>query len=588
MGLNRGVLALGTLAAGAGLIAEAPAAAQTVAPTREELTRPQLAPPAPKSTLNVIGGVERSPCPLANPEFNDVRVTISDVDFNNLQGATPEEMRVTWADYAGTEHPVSVICEIRDRAATYLRNKGYLAAVQVPTQRIENGQVRLELLYARVTTIRARGETGGAEAKLAGYLQKLTEDEIFNRFRAERYLLLARDLPGYNVQLVLKPAGTGPGELVGEVSVIRRAYTVDAMVSNLAAEETGRWGGQLRAQAFGLTGLGDETYVSIYSTSDLEEQQIFQFGHSFRPGNEGLSVNAQFTYAWTKPDVLIDPDDPALKSRTIFATLGVAYPFIRTQEKNLSLGAGFDFVNQKTDFFGPTSRDRLRVIWARADFDAIDLRSRRPKWRVGGTLEVRRGIDVFDASKSCPLVGCPDGSPGQARRDADSTATVIRFNGSAEVGLFDKLAIALAPRAQYAFDKLLAFEQFTAGNYTVGRGYEPSILTGDSGVGVAVELRGPRLNPFRRTPLTVQPYVFGDAAWAWTRDAVLEDVPGAHFHDPRHLKSVGAGLRGELSDRAAIDMTFAVPIEEVGFFDQHRRPDPRFLMTFTTRLLPWS
>ena len=55
MGLNRGVFALGTLAAGAGLLAEVPAAAQAVAPTREELTRPQLAPPTPKSTLNVIG-----------------------------------------------------------------------------------------------------------------------------------------------------------------------------------------------------------------------------------------------------------------------------------------------------------------------------------------------------------------------------------------------------------------------------------------------------------------------------------------------------------------------------------------------------
>jgi len=29
-------------------------------------------------------------------------------------------------------------------------------------------------------------------------------------------------LPGYNVQLVLKPAGTAPGEMVGEVSVIRQ------------------------------------------------------------------------------------------------------------------------------------------------------------------------------------------------------------------------------------------------------------------------------------------------------------------------------------------------------------------------------
>jgi hemolysin activation/secretion protein len=589
MGLGRGVYALGTLAAGAGLLAEVPAAAQTLAPTREELTRPQLAPPAAKSTLNIVGGVERSPCPLANPEFNDVRVTISNVDFNNLKGATPEEMRHTWADFAGAEHPVSVICEIRDRAGTYLRNKGYLAAVQVPTQRIENGQVRLELLYARVTTIRARGETGGAEAKLAGYLAKLTEDEIFDRNRAERYLLLARDLPGYNVQLVLKPAGTGPGELVGEVSVIRRAYSVDFMVSNLAAQETGRWGGQLRGEVYGLTGLGDSTYASIYSTSDFKEQQIVQAGHSFRPGNEGLSVKTQFTYAWTKPaSELLEPGDPEIKANTLFATLGFAYPLVRTQSKNLSLGAGFDFVNQKTDFFVPIARDRLRVLWARADFDAIDLQSRRPKWKVGGTLEVRKGIDVFDASQSCPLSGCPGGATPQGRIDADPTATLVRFNGVAEIGLFDKLAIAVSPRAQYGFDKLLAFEQFTAGNYTVGRGYDPSILTGDSGVGVSVELRGPRLNPFRRLPVTVQPYVFGDAAWAWTRNATLEDVPGAHFHDPRHLKSVGGGVRGELSDRAAVDMSVAVPLEEVGFFGDHRRPDPRFLLTLTTRLLPWS
>jgi hemolysin activation/secretion protein len=586
MDLRAGVYVLGSLAASAGLFAESPVAAQAVAPTREELTRPQLAPPPAKSTLNVIGGVERSPCPLANPEFNDVRVTISNVDFHNLKGATPDEMRQTWAEYAGTEQPVSIICEIRDRAATYLRNKGYLAAVQVPTQRIENGQVRLELLYARVTTIRARGQTGGAEAKLAGYLSKLTQDEIFDRNRAERYLLLARDLPGYNVQLILKPAGTAPGEMIGEVNVIRRAYAVDAMVSNLAAKETGRWGGQLRAQAFGLTGLGDETTVSIYSTSDFKEQQILQASHSFRPGNEGLTISGQFTYAWSQP-ALEDVEDN-LKSKTLFASLGAAYPLIRTQEKNLTLGAGFDFVNQKTDLLIPIARDRLRVLWARADFDAVDLRSRRPKWRVSGTLELRHGIDVFDASETCPQSGCSDGSTPQARIDADPTAMVVRFNGTAELGLFNSLAVAVSPRAQYAFDKLLSFEQFTLGNYTVGRGYEPSIITGDSGVGVAVELRGPRLSPFQRMPLSIQPYAFGDAAWAWTRGSLLEDQPGAHWHDPRHLKSVGAGVRGEFGDRAAIDMSLAVPIDEAGLLNERRKPGPRFLLTLTTRLLPWS
>src|SRR3990170_7469497 len=101
-----------------------PVAAQSVAPTREELTRITTPEEAPRSTLNIVGGVERSPCPLADPRYADVKVTINEVVFNGLKGATPEEMRATWSPFAGTEQPVAVLCEIRDAAATHLRNKG--------------------------------------------------------------------------------------------------------------------------------------------------------------------------------------------------------------------------------------------------------------------------------------------------------------------------------------------------------------------------------------------------------------------------------------------------------------------------------
>jgi len=178
------------------------------------------------------------------------------------------------------------------------------------------------------------------------------------------------------------------------------------------------------------------------------------------------------------------------------------------------------------------------------------------------------------------LVGfeCADGSIPQSRFDADPTATLVRFNGLAEFGIGNSLAVALLPRAQYGFDKLLAFEQFTVGNYTVGRGYDPSTLTGDSGAGVSVELRGPRLSPFNRTPLQIQPFVFGDAAWTWTR---------GQFSDPKRLTSAGGGLRGEFSDRLALDALVAVPLEKAGMIDE-KKGDPRFLLTLTTRLLPWS
>ena len=571
MGVRPHLLALKCVTAGSGLLAltAAPALAQSVAPTRDELTRPQTEAPPPKSTLNVVGGVERAPCPLANPEFADVRVRVSDVQFNNLKGASPAEMRRTWADFAGTDQSVAVICEIRDRAATYLRDKGYLAAVQVPTQRIENGVVRLELLYARVTTVRARGQTGGAEAKLVGYLSKLTEDEIFDRNRAERYLLLARDIPGYNVQLILKPAGTAPGELIGEVSVIRQPYSLDAVVQNLAADETGRWGGQLRGQVFGLTGLGDATFVSVYSTLDFKEQQIVQVGHSFRPGSEGLTISGQFTYAWTKPSIDSNPGDPAIKARTLFATLGLSYPLIRTQSRNLTLGGGLDYVDQKVDFFGPLTRDHLRVAFIRADFDAVDLSSRRPKWRAGGAIELRQGLAILGATRKSDNVM-------PSREDGRATGTLVRLNATGEFALTDTLAVAVAPRAQIGLDPLLSFEEFTVGNYTVGRGYDPATLTGDSGAGVSVELRGPRIATFKRSRLLVQPYLFGDAAWVWNKN-----MSG----DPEHLKSAGGGLRAGLDGRLSIDAAVAVPLERAGI--ENRRGSPRFLLTVTTRLLPW-
>ena len=543
-------------------------------PTRDELeniNRPRIEE-APR--LSIAGGVERSPCPLADPQYKDIPVTISNVTFNNLKGASPAELEPAWRPFAGQPQSVAVICEIRDAAATILRNKGYLAAVQVPTQRIENGEVRLEVLYARISAVRARGETRGAEKKLEDYLGRLSEDEIFDRYRAERYLLLARDLPGYDVQLTLKPAGTGQGELVGEVTVVRRPYLVDFTVQNYAAKATGRWGGQLRAQAFGLTGLGDATTIGLYSTADFKEQQIAQIGHEFRPGSEGLVVGGQFTYAWTQPDLGAAGGD--LDAETLFAQAYARYPLQRTQAANLWLGGGFDYVDQDVDLGpNPLTRDKLRVIWVRADYDAVDLGAARPRWRAGASLEARKGVDLFDASPNCRGVGCPGGATPPSRLDGKATATVIRASGVGEFALGRDFAFALLPRAQYAFDPLLSFEEFTGGNYTVGRGYDPGVILGDSGVGVSAELRGPRYRVKDDAELRVQPYVFGDAAWTWNKGSDPDD----------HLSSAGGGLRAELGDRFRLDATLAVPLERAGL--QTKRGDPRFLLTFTTRLLPW-
>jgi hypothetical protein len=58
---------------------------------------------------------------------------------------------------------------------------------------------------------------------------------VFNRFEAERWLLLARDVPGHDLRLILKPAGTGAGEMLAEVSLERTPVVLDLSVQNLSA-----------------------------------------------------------------------------------------------------------------------------------------------------------------------------------------------------------------------------------------------------------------------------------------------------------------------------------------------------------------
>ncbi|MGV3511848.1 MAG: ShlB/FhaC/HecB family hemolysin secretion/activation protein [Novosphingobium sp.] len=543
------------------------------APSRDELRGIAGQTPAPSSRLSIKGEIERSPCPLDDPQYAEIKVNISEVTFNNLKELSQDELSSTWKPLVGTQQPISVLCEIRDAAGTMLRNKGYLAAVQVPTQKIENGQVRMEVIYARISTIRARGETRGAEAKLQQYLGALTEDEVFNQRRAERYLLLARDLPGYNVQLTLKPAGTGPGDLVAEVSVLREPYAVDLTIQNLSSEATGRFGGQLRAQAFGLTGMGDVTTLSYYATSDFSEQHIVQGSHEFRPGSEGLVVGGQLTYAWTKPDVAGLPANVSLDARTLFASLYARYPIMRSLARNLWLGGGLDLVNQHVDLIAPLTRDKIRVAWARLDLDAVDTARAVPRWRMSSSLELRQGLAILDATRPCQGAACAASVPA-SRADASPTATVLRWQGEYERSV-GRVSFLLAPRAQYAFKPLFSFEEFSAGNFTVGRGYDPGELIGDNAIGTTAELRGPRLPFGKSRSVRIQPFVFGDVAWVWNKD-----VSGS-----QRLTSAGGGVRSEIGGRFRLDATLAVPLEKVGL--QASRSKPRFLVTLTTRLLPW-
>lgn len=560
--------------------------AQTaVPPTREEVTRPVITPPPPQSKLEVEGGIERSPCALDGPEFKSIHFVLRGTEFDGLQGLTRADLAATYAGFMGRDVPIATVCEIRDRAATILRDAGYIAAVQVPEQRIEGGIIRFQVLMAHLTQVRVRGEASGAETILAAYLNQLTKRPLFNRFEAERYLLLAKDLPGYTVRLTLRPDGTTPGDVIGDVTVQRLPAYVDFIVQNGGSKALGRWGGLLRGQVFGLTGLGDRTILSLYSTSDLHEQQTVQLGHDMRIGPEGLSLGGTFTYAWARPTV---PNANVL-AKTMLGTLELGYPFMRREATTLRGSAGIDLVDQNVWLNHiPLSRDRLRVAFLRLGLDAIpgeigpQFSSGEPPWHVTGLIELRQGLRALGATRDCGPTGINCLSAGQippSRLAGQSDATVLRVTLYGELRPVPKLTFALGARAQYAWQPVLSFEEFSAGNYTVGRGYDPGALLGDKGWGTQAEIRYGSRIPLSATRPAIEGYAFWDHALVTHRDSPIIVT------QREYLNSVGAGARVNW-DRFVLDASLAVPLTHVGPFNA--KPDPRLLVSLTTRLWPWK
>jgi hemolysin activation/secretion protein len=185
------------------------------------------------------------------------------------------------------------------------------------------------------------------------------------------------------------------------------------------------------------------------------------------------------------------------------------------------------------------------------------------------------------ATHDCGPLGVNCLGPGDvppSRVVGQSDATVLRLTGYGEVRPIAKLTFALGLRAQYAWRPLLSFEYFSAGNYTVGRGYDPGSLLGDRGYGTQLEIRyGSRIAVSANRP-AIEGYAFWDHAQVGHRASSIIVT------QRQHLDSIGAGARINW-DRFVLDAGLAIPLTHIGPFDT--KPDPRLLVSLTTRLWPW-
>lgn len=497
-----------------------------------------------------------------------MQVTVTSVTFQGSTALTPEELRATYADYLSRPQPVAVICAIRDRAARMLFDRGVLARVEIPEQRIAGGALILEVIEAQVVNVRVRGDIGPAQEAVERYVEKLRGMQPFDMQKAQRYLLLASDIPGVSMRAAIRPSTSGQrGAVDIDVSVTRDAYDAVANVQNLGSKAVGRWGGLLRGEADSFTRYGEATSLTAFRTIEANEQWLVQAASSGRFGGDGWIGRASGVYGESRPGGAAAA--LGLKSTSVVGNVEAAYPLLRTRTQNINLSGGFDYIDQKSEIsgVGTFSRDHLRVLYLRADGDSRTDVAGRPVQLFGGAT-VRKGVSIFDATDS--------GDPLLSRGGAKPDAWLVRGAGSAETPINDRLVAGLRVQAQYSGSSLVPYEQISLGSLTIGRGYDPAAVLGDSGVSGAFELRYGAIQVHPQ--VQAAPYAFFDAGYVRNNNAAASGLLRN-----RTLRSVGAGVAFRVANRANLEFTVAQPLDST--LPGTKRKDTRVLVQLTASLL---
>jgi hemolysin activation/secretion protein len=552
-------------------------------PTREQAEVPLGKAEAPKPQVNVDSrrAIDAGPCPLRD---STVRVDLQTVRYAAPANETvPPELLQLLAPIGPSvtgDQPIAAVCDIRDAANAALNRAGYVALVQIPPQEITGGELQLTVIAARITDIVVRGDADRYRNALRPRVEQLKALYPLNKRDAERILLLAGDIPGLNVQLVLRAAGTKPGEVIGDMVVDASSVQVIANVQNAGSHQLGRELGTVRADIFGLTGLSDRTFLAVSNSFQFKEQHVIQGGHEFGLGGSGFRLGLRNSYAISQPSI----PNLALRSRTIIAGLDLSYPIIRQVSSGLAAFAGVEYLNQETRVRTgqqrvPFTRDRLTIAFARVEGYTGQLRADgTSSWSLVGNAELRQGVNLFNPTPRRQI----SGGFSPSRFDGNGRATVVRGTLDGSWSPVRGVWLNGSVFGQWSNSALLNLEEFSIGNLTYGRGFDPGANGADRALAYRIEPRV-RITDFGSATsakkIQLEASAFYDSVRIWNRDT-------GTIETRRTLDSVGGGLRAIVSGRVIFDLTYAKPLKRALSTDR-AVPTDRLLFSITTKLLPW-
>jgi hemolysin activation/secretion protein len=281
--------------------------------------------------------------------------------------------------------------------------------------------------------------------------------------------------------------------------------------------------------------------------------------YSMGIGSHGLVASTGVLVALAHPGASLIPLN--VRNRLVSVSARLRYPLIRSRARSLYLEGGLALSRSMTDILGQRiSEDRQTVGDIGLTFQEAHLLN----GSITATVNVFRGLRILGASDRSAL------RPSVAGFNPNFTR--LTFSLQRQQHLAPRVGAVVAMQGQYSGSKLLSGETIAFGGPAIGRGYDPSTIIGDRGIGGVVELRYDL--PVAKAWLSgAQFYGFADAAKATSLAGPT--TPASR----ERSRSVGGGVR-LFHPRFTASVEVAKALVQVSGSDQ--RANPRVLMSLSS------
>lgn len=534
-----------------------------VIPSTADISRtrvPERRAPAAKFELRI-----ESPEASAVPKAVDlIEFEVNDIVIKGVSTYAKSEVDAIFKPLLGTKITLVKLREVTAKLEAKYRADGYfLSRAFIPAQRVRKGVLNVQVIEGYVSDIIIDSEDERLAHRLNKTLKPILSHRPIRLSDVETALLRINDMPGVVASSVLKPGTkTGASELV--LTASNAPISVGASLSNTGSAEIGPWTLGTNAsisRPFGRTGSLDLTAaVGDQSASEIKSGSV---RYTEPLGHAGASVSIGALVAQANPGGSVKALD--ISSFVTSFTAKVHTPVLRSRQDTLFLDVGLSVNGTKTTTgIAALPADRL-LSRDKTTVGEFSL-SYQQNGFLNGSTTISAGVfhrfGFFGANTST--------TPKPSVIGSDIRFTRLTYSLQRTQFFPKQFSAMFQIQGQYTKDSLVSGELISFGGPAIGRGYDPSLIAGDRGLGGLLELRYDSNFKIDKYFTRPQFYVFADLARATTI------ANGTNPKNTDSIASVGAGLRFDILKRGHFDVQFSDGLRTINGANGR---DPRFTLS---------